>query len=180
MGAGVRHPNAGGLESNDRNGHRHSRRCRSSFRFATRISRSGSSHPSAANLVGLGNRRIESTPRPNGVPNPAQHCAPAVLGCSDRRAAVEEHEIDVRDVDTEWFLNVRVWLDRITDRYYLPRESAARLGEMAEDGSYCLLDGAVTAVQEHIEVSGQHVAAWSLPVWALTTRPSSGTARPHL
>lgn len=85
---------------------------------------------------------------------------------------MEEHFIDIRDLDTEYFEGVRVWLDRGLDRYYLPQESAARLGEASEDGNYALLDGSVIAEAAEIEVGGQTVLAWGVPTNQLVTRPS--------
>ena len=85
---------------------------------------------------------------------------------------MEEHLIDIRDLDTEYFLCVRVWLDRASDRLYLPRESAERVGEPDEDGNFLLLDGAVIAEAETIEVNGVKTPAWSVPVGLLVTRPA--------
>jgi hypothetical protein len=57
-------------------------------------------------------------------------------------ADLEMVSIDVRDVDHEWFRDVDAYLDRDLGRYYFPRESAERLGELDEEtGNFHLIDG---------------------------------------
>ncbi len=59
---------------------------------------------------------------------------------------MEEVRIDVRDLDYTWFEDVRAYLDRDADCYYLPKESADRLGEPDDDSAdYFLIDGRVEA-----------------------------------
>ena len=68
-----------------------------------------------------------------------------------------------------------VYLDRVLDRYLLPRESAERLGDYdPETRSYVLLDGRVEALAEEIEVGGRTVPVWSVPVRQLRVRPALG------
>ena len=84
-----------------------------------------------------------------------------------------EARIDVRDVDTNWFEFVRVFVDRDFDRYLFPRESIERVGELdSDDGAYYLLDGAVTAEQDEIEVDGVMFPVWAVRIGSLVTRPS--------
>ena len=90
---------------------------------------------------------------------------------------MEEHFVDVRDLDTEYFERVRVWLDRATDRYHLPKASADRLGEPAEDGTYLLLDGTLVAEPVYVGHNGDTVRVWAVPVHRLTTRPASPVVR---
>lgn len=85
---------------------------------------------------------------------------------------MEEHLIDICDLDGEYFANVRVWLDRGTDRFYLPRESAERLGELTDNGTFLLFRGTVEAEPEQIEVNGNSIAAWGVSVCRLQTRPA--------
>jgi hypothetical protein len=87
-------------------------------------------------------------------------------------AAVEEHIIDICDLDGEYFVNVRVWLDRSLDRYYLPRESAERLGEQQDGGAFYFFKGEVEAEPEEIEVGGQTLEAWGVSVGQFRTRPA--------
>jgi hypothetical protein len=101
------------------------------------------------------------------------HCHNRTRGSEE--AAVEEHTIDVRDIDTEWFVDVRVFLDRARNRYLFPAESVERLGEAEpEDGTYALLDGQVIAEPEETEIGGIPYAVWSVPVGRLVTRPAAG------
>jgi hypothetical protein len=93
---------------------------------------------------------------------------------------MEEHFVDVRDPDTKYFERVRVWLDRATDRYHLPEESAARMGEPAEDGTYLLLDGTVVAEPVYVGADGDTVKVWTVPVHRLVTRPASPNVREFL
>lgn len=88
---------------------------------------------------------------------------------------MEEHFIDVCDLDGEYFTNIRVWLDRTLDRYYLPRESAERLGELQDDGNFYFFRGTVEAGPEEIEVDRKLIKAWGVSVGRLKTRP----VRPH-
>jgi len=86
---------------------------------------------------------------------------------------VEEVCIDVRDVDYEWFREVRVFLDRVSDRFYLPEESVQRLGEQDETtGDYFLLDGQITAANVEIQVEGQRMTVWTVPTSHLRSRPA--------
>jgi hypothetical protein len=90
---------------------------------------------------------------------------------------IEEVSIDVRDVDHSWFEGVKVFLDRDSDRYYLPRESMERLGELDPDtGDAWLIDGVVEARADEIEVDGQVVPCWSVSCARLIVRP----ARTHV
>jgi hypothetical protein len=80
--------------------------------------------------------------------------------------------IDVQDRDGAWFEGVLAYLDRELDRYFLPRESAERLGEYdPETGNYVLLDGLVEAQADVIEVDGRVVPGWSLATTQLLVRP---------
>ena len=89
----------------------------------------------------------------------------------------EEVRIDVRDVDFEWFRDVMAFLDRGADAYYLPRESAERLGEIDEEtGGFFLIDGQVEALAEELEVAGRRVPVWSVRCSQLTVRPSRARA----
>ena len=75
---------------------------------------------------------------------------------------IEEVSIDVRDVDYSWFEGVKAYLDRDFDRYYFPRESRERLGELDPDsGDARLLDGLVEAKTYEIDIDGQHFPCWS-------------------
>jgi len=86
---------------------------------------------------------------------------------------VEEVSIDVQDVDYEWFRDVAAYLDRDCDRYYLPRESAERMGEIDEEtGNFFLIDGQVEAKAEEIEVGGRRLPVWSVGCSELVSRPS--------
>lgn len=85
---------------------------------------------------------------------------------------MEEHVLDICDLDGEYFVNVRVWLDRTADRYFLPRESAERLGELGDDGNFSFFRGTVEAEPEEIDVAGQRVQAWGVSVGQLRTRPA--------
>lgn len=85
---------------------------------------------------------------------------------------MEEHLIDVRDVDGEYFERVWVWLDRAADRYHLPLESVERLGEPDDENNYLLLDGSLVAERDEAEVGGRRTTTWSVPVTRLTTRPA--------
>jgi hypothetical protein len=86
---------------------------------------------------------------------------------------IEMVRIDVRDVDTNWFEDVVAYLDRGLDLYYLPRESAERLGEFDEEtGNYWLIDGRVEAISSDIEFGGTAVPAWEISVTQLLTRPA--------
>ncbi|HEX3151485.1 MAG TPA: hypothetical protein VHR66_25630 [Gemmataceae bacterium] len=91
---------------------------------------------------------------------------------------MEEHLIDVCDLDGEYFVNVRVWLDRGIDRYYLPRESAERLGEPDPDGNYALMRGTVTAEAEEIGLGGETIKVWGVSVGQLRTRPAEYGVKP--
>lgn len=89
---------------------------------------------------------------------------------------VKEQLIDVRDIDTEWFLGVRVFVDRTRSRYLFPAESVERLGEAdPADGSYAMLDGQVIAEPEEIEMGGTPLNVWSVPIGQLVTRPAAGS-----
>src|SRR4051812_34924055 len=89
------------------------------------------------------------------------------------RMMIEEVHIDVRDVDYEWFRGVKAFLDRGSDRYYLPRESAERLGEIDEDtGDFFLIDGQVEAKADEIEVEGVEVPVWTVACAQLKVRPA--------
>jgi len=90
---------------------------------------------------------------------------------------MEEVRIDVRDVDYSWFQDVKAWLDRDFDLYYLPRESAERLGEQdKESDDYWLLDGRVQARADSVEVDGASVEAWCVSVGQLIVRPAEQRA----
>lgn len=90
---------------------------------------------------------------------------------------MEEVRIDVRDVDYSWWEDVRAYLDRELDIYYLPKESADRLGEPdAETGGYWLIDGQVEAKADEIEVDGANVLVWSVGIAQLMTRPAKQRA----
>jgi hypothetical protein len=90
---------------------------------------------------------------------------------------MEEVIIDVRDIDYTWFIGVQAFLDRDADLYYLPRESADRLGEPDDEtGDYFLLDGQVTARADEIEVAGVRVPAWSVGTTQILTRPAEKRA----
>src|SRR5262249_22989785 len=92
--------------------------------------------------------------------------------------SMEEVRIDVRDVDYEWFRDVKAFLDRDLDRYLFPQESADRLGEFDEDaGCYYLIDGQVEAKADEIESDGQHTACWSVSCAQLIVRPASDLVR---
>lgn len=89
---------------------------------------------------------------------------------------IEDHVIDVRDIDPyRWCEGVRAFLDRSTNDYFFPLESIERLGEPDEDdsGSYWLLDGAVEAEAAEIEIAGQPVPVWRVPVGMIVTRPAA-------
>jgi hypothetical protein len=86
---------------------------------------------------------------------------------------MEEHLIDICDVDGQYFVDVRVWLDRAADRFYFPRASAERLGELAADGNFYFLRGEVEAVPEEVNVGGLQLPAWGVSVGRLRIRPSS-------
>lgn len=86
---------------------------------------------------------------------------------------MDEQLIDVRDIDTEWFLGVRVFVDRTRSRYLFPAESVERLGEAdPSDGTYTLLDGQVIAEPDEIDAGGAPLAVWSVPVGQLVSRPA--------
>lgn len=88
-------------------------------------------------------------------------------------AKLEEVRIDVRDVDFTWFEDVAAYLDRDSDRYYLPRESAERLGEPDEEtGGFWLIDGHVEALADEIEINGRLVQVWEVGITQLLTRPA--------
>lgn len=90
---------------------------------------------------------------------------------------MEEHLIDVRDVDYEYFEGVSVYLDRGFDRYHFPRESAERLGEYDEEnGTFYLIDGRVETEPDEIEVNGRKIETWSVGVNQLVTRPARRSA----
>lgn len=92
---------------------------------------------------------------------------------------LEEVSIDVKDVDYSWFEGVRAFLDRDFDRYYFPRESMDRLGELDPDtGDAWLIDGHVEAKAEEIEVDGQRIPCWSVGCAQLIVRPASSRVRP--
>lgn len=85
---------------------------------------------------------------------------------------MEEVLIDVRDVDYEWFRDVKAFLDRDRDCYLFPRESAERLGEFDEDaGCYHLIDGQVEAKADEIELDGVPVPVWSVANGQIIVRP---------
>lgn len=89
---------------------------------------------------------------------------------------LDEVRIDVRDVDYEWFRDVKAFLDR--DRYLFPRESAERLGEADEgSGNFNLIDGQVEAEADEIEVDGRPLPVWSVDCANLIVRPSSERAK---
>jgi len=91
---------------------------------------------------------------------------------------IEEVTIDVRDVDYEWFRDVRAFVDRDRDRFYLPREAAERLGEIDPDtGDAWLIDGRVEAKAEEIDVDGGLVPCWSVGCDQLIVRPAAATRR---
>ena len=90
---------------------------------------------------------------------------------------MEEHFVDVRDGDVGYTERVRVWLDRVTDRYHLPRESAERLGKPAADGTYHLFAGTVIARPIFVGFKGDTVRVWTVPVRELATRPASSVLR---
>jgi hypothetical protein len=91
---------------------------------------------------------------------------------------VEEVSIDVRDVDYSWFEGVKAYLDRDFDRYYFPRESVERLGELdPETGNAWLIDGQVEAQADGVEVEGKEIEAWSIGCAQLIVRPASAKAR---
>jgi hypothetical protein len=90
-------------------------------------------------------------------------------------ADLEKVSIDIRDVDHEWFRDVDAYLDRDLGRYYFPRESAERLGELDEEtGTFHLMDGLVEAEAGDIELEGRRIPAWSAPCDQLIVRPPSG------
>jgi hypothetical protein len=91
---------------------------------------------------------------------------------------IEEVSIDVRDVDHSWFEGVKAYLDRDFDRYYFPRESMGRLGELDPDtGDAWLIDGQVEAKAEEVEVEGQQIPCWSVGCARLIVRPASNRVR---
>lgn len=90
---------------------------------------------------------------------------------------MEEVRIDVRDVDYSWWEDVKAYLDRDFDIYYLPKESADRLGEPDEEtGGYWLIDGQVEAKADEIELDGAKLPVWSVGVAQLLTRPAKQRA----
>lgn len=91
----------------------------------------------------------------------------------------EEHLVDVQDVSRDYVEAVRVYLDRGLDVYHLPRESAERLGRLADDGeNYLLIADWIEARAEVIEVGGACVQVWTVPVNQLVTRPGAGPGGP--
>lgn len=89
---------------------------------------------------------------------------------------MEEVHIDVRDVDYEWFRDVRAFLDRDSDIYHFPRESADRLGEVDDEtGDFFLIDGRVEAKADEIDVDGERLPVWSVACSQLTVRPSANS-----
>jgi hypothetical protein len=87
---------------------------------------------------------------------------------------VEEHLIDVRDIDTECFLGVRTFLDRTRNRYLFHAESVNRPGEAdPDDSTYALLDGQVIAEPDEIETGITLLAVWSVAVGQLVTCPAA-------
>lgn len=92
---------------------------------------------------------------------------------SSRVEPMEEVNIDILDVDYEWFRDVRAFTDSGRDRFYLPRESAERLGELdKESGGFHLLDGRVTASPDEIEVNGGPLPVWVVNASEIRTRPT--------
>jgi hypothetical protein len=87
---------------------------------------------------------------------------------------MEEHLLDVRDIDTEWFLGVTAYLDRGNDLWHFPKDAVERLGEPDADGSgsYWLLDGRVEAVANEVGVDGTLRRVWTVPVKQVVTRPA--------
>ncbi len=86
---------------------------------------------------------------------------------------IEEVRVEVLDIDHEWFRDVRAFLDRASDLYYLPRESAERLGAIDEDtGDFFLIDGRVEARADEIEVAGVTVPVWTVACAQLRVRPA--------
>ncbi len=89
-------------------------------------------------------------------------------------AVIEEVRIDVRDIDYEWFRDVKAFIDRESDVYFFPRESVDRLGEADEQTGDCyLIDGQVEARADEIEVGGSPIPVWSVSVGQLITRPAA-------
>ena len=88
-------------------------------------------------------------------------------------AVFEEVRIDIRDVDYDWFRDVKAFIDRESDVYFFPRESVDRLGEADEHtGDYYLIDGQVEARADELEVSGSPIPVWSVSAGQLITRPA--------
>jgi hypothetical protein len=91
-----------------------------------------------------------------------------------REGTVEEVRIDVRDLDYEWFRDVRAFIDREFDRYYFPRESVERLGEIDDETDvFYLIDGRVEARADEIDVDGQRLPVWSIGCGDLIVRPAA-------
>lgn len=90
---------------------------------------------------------------------------------------MEEVRLDVRDVDYEWFRDVKAFLDRDLDRYLFPQESADRLGDFdADAGCFYLIDGQVEAKSDEIELDGVPVPVWSVGCGDLIVRPATAGA----
>jgi hypothetical protein len=91
---------------------------------------------------------------------------------------IEEVSVDVRDVDYSWFEGVQTYLDRNFDRYYFPRESVDRLGELDPDtGNAWLIDGQVEAEADEIKVDGRVIPCWSVGCARLIVRPAKARTR---
>lgn len=92
-------------------------------------------------------------------------------------AQPEEVRIDVCDVDHEWFRDVAAFLDRDSDRYFFPRDSAERLGEIDDEtGSFFFIDGQVEAKVDEILVDGQRLPVWSVGCGQMIVRPAKTSA----
>jgi hypothetical protein len=91
---------------------------------------------------------------------------------------IEEVSIDVRDVDYTWFEGVKAYIDRDLDRYYFPRESMERLGELDPDtGDAWLIDGHVEAKADEIEAESGRIPCWAVGCARLIVRPASSRVR---
>jgi hypothetical protein len=95
------------------------------------------------------------------------------MGEGQRMADIETVSIDVRDVDHEWFVEIAAFLDRGSDRYYFPRGSVERLGEIDDDtGNAWLIDGRVEAATDEIVIDGRSIPVWSTRCDQLIVRPA--------
>jgi hypothetical protein len=87
---------------------------------------------------------------------------------------MDEVRIDIQDVDYEWFRDVKAFLDRDSDLYYFPRESAERLGEIEEEtGDFYFIDGQIEAKADEIEIDGSRIPVWAVGCGRLTVRPAA-------